>query len=59
MPVWHVYRSFDVAPTGKHLRRFDDDTVLDEDESAARKPFLTVERAVRAISIHARRVLHL
>jgi hypothetical protein len=28
MPVWHVYRSFDVAPTGKHLRRFDDDTVL-------------------------------
>ena len=29
MPVWHVYRSFDVAPTGKHLRRFDDDTVLE------------------------------
>jgi uncharacterized protein (TIGR02996 family) len=29
MPVWHVYRSFDVPPTGKHLRRFDDDTVLD------------------------------
>jgi hypothetical protein len=28
MPVWHVYRSFDVAPTGKHLRRFDDDSVL-------------------------------
>jgi uncharacterized protein (TIGR02996 family) len=28
MPVWFVYRSFDVAPTGKHLRRFDDDTVL-------------------------------
>jgi hypothetical protein len=28
MPVWHVYRSFDVAPTGKHLRRFDDDTVV-------------------------------
>jgi hypothetical protein len=29
MPVWHVYRSFDVPPTGKHLRRFDDDTVLE------------------------------
>jgi hypothetical protein len=29
MPVWHVYRSFDVPPTGKHLRRFDDDTLLD------------------------------
>jgi hypothetical protein len=29
MPVWHVYRSFDVAPTGKHLRRFDDDTLLE------------------------------
>jgi hypothetical protein len=30
MPVWHVYRSFDVAPTGKTIaRRFDDDTVLD------------------------------
>jgi hypothetical protein len=29
MPVWHVYRSFDVAPTGKHLRRFEDDTVLE------------------------------
>lgn len=29
MPVWHVYRSFDVAPTGKHLRRFDDDTILE------------------------------
>jgi hypothetical protein len=29
MPIWHVYRSFDVPPTGKHLRRFDDDTVLD------------------------------
>jgi uncharacterized protein (TIGR02996 family) len=23
MPVWHVYRSFDVPPTGKHLRQFD------------------------------------
>jgi hypothetical protein len=29
MPVWYVYRSFDVAPTGKHLQRFDDDTVLE------------------------------
>src|SRR5262245_8338175 len=28
MPVWFVYRSFEVEPTGKHLRRFEDDTVL-------------------------------
>src|SRR4051794_7236375 len=29
MPVWFAYRSFDVGPTGKHLKRFEDDTVLD------------------------------
>jgi uncharacterized protein (TIGR02996 family) len=29
MPVWFAYRSFDTGPTGKHVRRFDeDDTVL-------------------------------
>lgn len=28
MPVWYVYRSFDVAPTGKHVRCFKDATVL-------------------------------
>ncbi|MGL4553370.1 MAG: hypothetical protein ACRC33_19560 [Gemmataceae bacterium] len=28
MPVWFVYRSFDTGPTGKLVRRFDDDTVL-------------------------------
>jgi hypothetical protein len=28
MPVWYVYRSFDTGPTGKHARRFDDDTIL-------------------------------
>ena len=29
MPVWFAYRSFDHGPTGKHLKRFEDDTVLD------------------------------
>src|SRR5262245_37582672 len=28
MPVWFVYRSYDMGLTGKHLRRFEDDTVL-------------------------------
>jgi hypothetical protein len=28
MPVYFAYRSFDVGPTGKYLRRFEDDTVL-------------------------------
>jgi uncharacterized protein (TIGR02996 family) len=28
MPVWFVYRSFDKGPTGKYVRRFEDDNVL-------------------------------
>ena len=28
MPVYFAYRSFDHGPTGKYLRRFEDDTVL-------------------------------
>src|SRR5437899_1246472 len=28
MPVWFVYRSYDLGLTGKHVRRFEDDTVL-------------------------------
>ena len=29
MPVYFAYRSFDLGPTGKYLKRFEDDTVLD------------------------------
>jgi hypothetical protein len=29
MPVYFAYRSFDLGPTGKFLKRFEDDTVLD------------------------------
>jgi hypothetical protein len=29
MPVYFAYRSFDLGPTGKYLKEFDDDTVLD------------------------------
>jgi hypothetical protein len=29
MPVYFAYRSFDHGPTGKYLRQFEDDTVLD------------------------------
>jgi uncharacterized protein (TIGR02996 family) len=29
MPVWFVYRCYDVGPTARHFRRFDDDTVLE------------------------------
>jgi uncharacterized protein (TIGR02996 family) len=29
MPVYFAYRSFDLSPTGKYLKRFEDDTVLD------------------------------
>jgi hypothetical protein len=29
MPVYFAYRSFDLGPTGKCLKRFEDDTVLD------------------------------
>src|SRR4051794_36581287 len=28
MPVYFAYRSFDLGPTGKYLKRFEDDTVL-------------------------------
>ncbi len=28
MPVWFAYRCLDFGPTGKYLRRFEDDTVL-------------------------------
>jgi uncharacterized protein (TIGR02996 family) len=28
VPVYFAYRSFDLAPTGKYLKRFEDDTVL-------------------------------
>jgi len=29
MPVYFAYRDFDLGPTGKYLKQFDDDTVLD------------------------------
>jgi hypothetical protein len=29
MPVYFAYRSFDLGPTGKYLKRFEDDAVLD------------------------------
>ena len=29
MPVYFAYRSFDLGPTGKYLKRFEDDTVLE------------------------------
>jgi hypothetical protein len=28
MPVYYAYRSFDLGPTGKYLKRFEDDTIL-------------------------------